>query len=88
MSPALGSNFDNENSAELHEPSSERIYSNLEALNNANQEANAAKNQIFESDLKIMDLQRQIENMRQNPRKVIQITIYYDDSTFETFVPK
>lgn len=22
-----------------------------------------------------------------NPRKVIQITVYYDDSTFETFVP-
>lgn len=23
-----------------------------------------------------------------NPRKVIQITVYYDDSTFETFVPE
>lgn len=63
-------------------------YSNLSGLKNANSGVNADKNQVFESDLKIMDLQRQIEQMRQNPRKVVQITIYYDDSTFETFIPK
>lgn len=32
-------------------------------------------------------LLKQIEKMRANPRKVTQITIYYDDSTFETFYP-
>lgn len=32
------------------------------------------------------DLQK-IQN-GQNPRKVIQITVYYDDSTFETFYPE
>lgn len=61
---------------------------NLVGLGIAKNDDNHAKNQIFESDLKILDLQRQIDNLRQNPRKVIQITIYYDDSTFETFVPK
>ncbi|GFI58835.1 hypothetical protein IMSAG025_02299 [Muribaculaceae bacterium] len=29
----------------------------------------------------------EIEKMRKNPRKVVQITVYYDDSTFETFYP-
>lgn len=49
---------------------------------------NSSKNESFETEMKIMDLQRQIENLRKNPRRVVQITIYYDDSTFETFVPK
>ena len=60
----------------------------LTGLGSGSNGDNISKNQIFESDLRILDLQRQIENMRQNPRKVIQITIYYDDSTFETFIPK
>lgn len=29
-----------------------------------------------------------IENIRPKSRKVVQITIYYDDSTFESFFPK
>lgn len=33
------------------------------------------------------ELERQIERMRKNPRKVVQITVYYDDNTFETFAP-
>lgn len=33
-------------------------------------------------------LTQQIEKMRSNPRKVLHITVYYDDSTFETFYPK
>lgn len=36
---------------------------------------------------KIKDLQSQIEILKKNPRKVAHITIYYDDSTFETFFP-
>lgn len=61
---------------------------NLMPLKDRENDPNIHKNQVFESDLKIMDLRRQIEQMRQNPRKVVQITIYYDDSTFETFIPK
>ncbi len=63
-------------------------FSNVRALKRPQMNDNLSKNEVFESDLKIMDLKRQIEQMRQNPRKVVQITIYYDDSTFETFVPK
>ena len=62
--------------------------SNLRALKPGENIGNVRSNQVFESDLRILDLQRQIDQMRQNPRKVLQITIYYDDSTFETFIPK
>ena len=62
--------------------------SNVNEFNSGDRTDNAYNNQLFTSDLKIIDLQGQIEQMRKNPRKVLQITIYYDDSTFETFIPK
>lgn len=62
-------------------------YSNLRGSNTTNFPDNNSKNELFEANMRITDLQQQIENFRQNPRKVVQITIYYDDSTFETFVP-
>lgn len=37
--------------------------------------------------LKVKELTSEIERLKKNPRKVAQITLYYDDSTFETFVP-
>lgn len=36
---------------------------------------------------KIRELEGQIENLKKNPRKAVNITVYYDDSTFETFYP-
>ena len=42
---------------------------------------------IAERDSTIEELQREIERLKRNPRKVAQITVYYDDSTFETFYP-
>ncbi|MDE5772890.1 MAG: hypothetical protein K2H86_00350 [Muribaculaceae bacterium] len=48
---------------------------------------NGGDNKVFESDLRMAELQQQIAEMRKNPRKVTQITIYYEDSTFETFIP-
>lgn len=39
-------------------------------------------------DLEKAILRCEIEKMRKNPRKVVQIMIYYDDSTFETFFPE
>lgn len=45
-------------------------------------------NSESEDNLKILELERQIEKMRRNPRKVSHITVYYDDSTFETFYPR
>lgn len=60
---------------------------NLTTLNSGKNASNALKNPCVESDLKAAELIRQIDKMRKNPRKVVQITVYYDDSTFETFVP-
>lgn len=46
-----------------------------------------AETQQDSATLRIRELERQIEKLRKNPRKVVQITIYYDDNTFETFRP-
>lgn len=40
-----------------------------------------------DNDLQNRILKNEIEFLKLNPRKVVQITIYYDDSTFETFTP-
>lgn len=77
-----------ENSFDSTITTNRSVYSNLSGLSRGEAGLNVSKNQIFESEMRIVDLQKQIKNMKQNPRKVIQITIYYDDSTFETFVPK
>lgn len=43
----------------------------------------------YETELKeLASIKDELEKLRKNPRKVTQITVYYDDSTFETFVPK
>lgn len=44
-------------------------------------------NKGLEGDLRTIASMRQIENLKANPRKVTHITVYYDDSTFETFIP-
>lgn len=62
-------------------------YSTLAALNEGQNIASTRMNNGIQADLKNSELQREIEKMRKNPRKVVQITVYYDDSTFETFYP-
>ncbi len=62
-------------------------YSNLGALTTTQTTHQSALQQRLEESNRIMELQMQIENLQKNPRKVSQITVYYDDSTFETFVP-
>jgi len=47
-----------------------------------------SENKVVELANKNADLQLQIEKNRQNPRRVVQITVFYDDSTFETFRPE
>ena len=36
---------------------------------------------------RIAELEREIMRLKAKPRKVVQITVYYDDNTFETFAP-
>lgn len=37
---------------------------------------------------RIKELTSKLDFLTKNPRKVKQITVYYDDSTFETFIPE
>lgn len=60
---------------------------NLRGLNTSVNSTKSPANQKDPIHLKNSELEREIEKMRKNPRKVVQITVYYDDSTFETFVP-
>jgi transcriptional regulator with XRE-family HTH domain len=62
--------------------------SNLNALNTPRKPVPNRMNSEIEEDLRIVELQRQIDKMKRNPRKVSHITVYYDDSTFETFYPR
>lgn len=62
-------------------------YSTLKSLNQAQNRSNDNIYQQLEENKKILELQLQIDKMKKNPRRVVQITVYYDDSTFETFTP-
>lgn len=63
-------------------------FSNVNALKVHVETIQRLEKQLKERDLKIESLQMQIEKMTKNPRKVSHITVYYDDSTFETFTPQ
>lgn len=69
-----------------YNPSTQSEYSNLKPLTDPSTIPNNAIFQQLEESKKIMELQTQIENLQKNPRRVVQITVYYDDSTFETFI--
>lgn len=62
-------------------------YSNVKGLTTPQNNHHNSIYQQLEDNKKILELQLQIEKMQKNPRRVAQITVYYDDSTFETFVP-
>lgn len=58
------------------------------SLKNYPNSSQSADLKIEKLQNKIKELQGQIENLKKNPRKVSHITVYYDDSTFETFFPR
>lgn len=61
---------------------------NLVSLKHLENIIQSVVNKSVESSTdKIRDLVLKIEQP-QNPRKVNKITVYYDDSTFETFIPE
>lgn len=64
------------------------LNTNVRALNRVSDDPKSTDYVRIEADLKIAELQMQIDKMKQNPRKVTHITVYYDDSTFETFYPQ
>lgn len=56
----------------------------LKSLENALKDA---ENKLVECQKENAALLAEIEKMGRNPRRVVQITVFYDDSTFETFRP-
>ncbi|MGN0237794.1 MAG: helix-turn-helix domain-containing protein [Lepagella sp.] len=62
--------------------------SNVSGLNTPSQVAQNIDYKRVDYESKIAELQMQIDKLRANPRKVSHITVYYDDSTFETFYPQ
>lgn len=70
-------------------------HSILKGLNAPLSGGNISDLERIEYERKLVDLHKQIDNLqkqledsKQKPRRVAQITVYYDDSTFETFLPK
>ena len=62
--------------------------SNVNALSIGANAIQNPQNKQYNEDIRISELQKQLENLTKNPRKVSHITVYYDDSTFETFKPE
>lgn len=63
-------------------------YGAQNALNSPSVALKAPVTPSVNTDARIIELERQLEKLRKNPRKVSHITVYYDDSTFETFYPR
>lgn len=64
------------------------IHSNVKPLSPSEMATQLTEAAMIETSKKTAELKRELDKLRQNPRKVSHITIYYDDSTFETFYPK
>lgn len=84
----LNENFASENLENLSSRAALSEFSKENGLNSPCGKGQYAEVKDVRLSVRIGELEAQIEKMRKNPRKVAQITVYYDDSTFETFVPK
>lgn len=63
-------------------------YSKENGVNDDLNNPQVSNSKQFTPCLNTTDLLSEIENLRPKPRKIVHITIYFDDSTFETFYPK
>lgn len=62
--------------------------SNLRTLNKAEKTVNQLTKIQLQLQEKIQELEAKIQKIQSEPRRVSKITIFYDDSTFETFIPE
>lgn len=61
--------------------------SNLINLNSDNGVSNTSINQAYNSTFLNTRKSNQIDKIKSNPRKVVSITVFYDDNSYETFLP-
>lgn len=71
-----------------HNESNLQIHPALTPLSQGVNVSQKIVNELNELKVQLRQKEEQIATMTKNPRKVAKITIYYDDSTFETFVPE
>lgn len=64
------------------------VNANLSDLTIANSTPNNADKQKVRPNFANTNLQMQIDKKAANPRKVVSITIFYDDNSYETFLPE
>ena len=64
-----------------------REYSKEMPLNSSGNAIQSPQNKDVNSIIKNAEFLSDLAKMKEKSRKVIQITIYYDDSTFESFYP-
>ena len=79
---------DSDNQNLPNNPQASQEFSKEMPLNSPEKAPSTPDIQSLQLDLKNQMLMKQIENMKANPRKVIQITVYYDDASYETCLPK
>lgn len=68
-------------------PKGDAKYGKENGLETDNYNCQRFYNKSVNANANVASLISEIEKLRKNPRRVSQITIYYDDSTFETFYP-
>ncbi len=81
------SNESCENQNSFTVPQNDCKYLKENRLNSGYNDSQLSGNKNVNPSQNIPELLGEIENLKKNKRKVVQITIYYDDSTFETFIP-
>lgn len=84
INPALAS----EAAKFMDDDPDENVNANLSELTTANYTPNNAEKQRVKHDFTNANIQLQIDKNSRNPRKVVSITIFYDDNSYETFVPE
>lgn len=72
----------------MNDDTDEVSNANLSALNASVFAVNTSDNQDDKSNFTNANLSIELEKNRQNPRKVRSITVFYDDNSYETFVPE
>lgn len=73
-------------SRSIYAPNEERIYTagGVSLLN----PQNSCSMTVIEMQKELKQLRKQLEDEKKQKRRVSHITVYYDDSTFETFFPE
>lgn len=85
QNPGCEAKMSSENSENAADGADLQNNSNVRGLIILSEALKSAQKQLVDYETKLSDLQSKIDKMEQNPRRVSHITVYYDDSTFETF---